>query len=247
MTNFFRSTPNEVRWVQGAIVILLDSPVDQKELVRQTDYALLQMMGKIKHRADGLPALRYSGWPSSTNATPGVMGALVRWLQTSVANRVRTQIRRWRGPVTTCTSAISPEGECAVVMRSRIASEANSRKCWATGLHDGDARCADRWYVRLCRASGELVPRPKPEIHLRPPSLIGEDMRNAPIINPMDPRTWPKEVFDAGELSLRRSLEIGGALLEPSYRHAGKEHRQTAARDIFIAMYEAMRIGKIKC
>jgi hypothetical protein len=54
---------SDTRWVQGAIVLLLEGPVDQKEIVRQTDYVLLQMMGKIKHRADGLPALRYSGWP----------------------------------------------------------------------------------------------------------------------------------------------------------------------------------------
>ncbi|MCP1173761.1 hypothetical protein [Ralstonia chuxiongensis] len=54
---------SDTRWVQGAIVLLLEGPVDQKEIVRQTDYALLQMMGKIKHRADGLPALRYNGWP----------------------------------------------------------------------------------------------------------------------------------------------------------------------------------------
>lgn len=56
-------TPHEVKWVQGAVVILLDNPVDMKQLVRDTDYALLQMMEKIKHRADGLPALRYKGWP----------------------------------------------------------------------------------------------------------------------------------------------------------------------------------------
>lgn len=53
----------ETKWCQGNLVILLENPVDQKELVRQTDYVLLQMMGKIKHRADGLPALRYNGWP----------------------------------------------------------------------------------------------------------------------------------------------------------------------------------------
>jgi len=51
------------RWVQGAVVLYLDYPVDAKELIRATDYVLLDMMGKIKHRADGLPALRYSGWP----------------------------------------------------------------------------------------------------------------------------------------------------------------------------------------
>ena len=58
-------TPSEVRWVQGAVVILLDNPVDMKQLVRDTDYALLDMMGKIKHRADGLPAVwpNYKGWP----------------------------------------------------------------------------------------------------------------------------------------------------------------------------------------
>ena len=56
-------TPHEVRWVQGAVVILLDNPVDMKQLVRDTDYVLLQMMEKIKHRSDGLPALRYKGWP----------------------------------------------------------------------------------------------------------------------------------------------------------------------------------------
>ena len=66
-------TPGEVRWVQGAVVILLDSPVDSKQLVRDTDYVLLDMMGKIKHRADGLPMIsaeppktpwpKYKGWP----------------------------------------------------------------------------------------------------------------------------------------------------------------------------------------
>jgi hypothetical protein len=60
-------TPGEVRWVQGAVVILLDNPVDMKQLVRDTDYALLDMMGKIKHRGDGLPAVtkwpNAKGWP----------------------------------------------------------------------------------------------------------------------------------------------------------------------------------------
>lgn len=56
---------SDVRWVQGAIVLYIDpaAVVDTTKLVRDTDYVLLQMMGKIKHRADGLPALRYSGWP----------------------------------------------------------------------------------------------------------------------------------------------------------------------------------------
>ena len=65
-------TPSEVRWVRGAVVILQDNPVDMKQLVRDTDYALLDMMGKIKHRADGLPPVihvqkhtwpNYKGWP----------------------------------------------------------------------------------------------------------------------------------------------------------------------------------------
>ena len=56
---------SSVRWVQGAVVLHIDpsAVVDAKELVRQTDYVLLDMMVKIKHRADGLPALRYKGWP----------------------------------------------------------------------------------------------------------------------------------------------------------------------------------------
>lgn len=56
---------SDVKWVQGAIVLYIDpaAVVDATKLVRDTDYVLLQMMGKIKHRADGLPALRYNGWP----------------------------------------------------------------------------------------------------------------------------------------------------------------------------------------
>lgn len=50
-------TLGEVRWVQGAVVILLDNPVDMKQLVHDTDYVLLQMMGKIAHHCPLLPAV----------------------------------------------------------------------------------------------------------------------------------------------------------------------------------------------
>ena len=62
---------SDTRWVQGAIVLLLDGPVDQKEIVRQTDYALLQMMGRIAHNCALLPVVpktmsqwpNFRGWP----------------------------------------------------------------------------------------------------------------------------------------------------------------------------------------
>lgn len=70
---------SDTRWVQGAIVLLLDGPVDQKEIVRQTDYVLLQMMGRIAHKCALLPVVpkrlpntewvekktwpNYKGWP----------------------------------------------------------------------------------------------------------------------------------------------------------------------------------------
>lgn len=68
---------SDTRWVQGAIVLLLEGPVDQKEIVRQTDYVLLQMMGRIAHKCALLPVVpkslpsngpdkqwpNYKGWP----------------------------------------------------------------------------------------------------------------------------------------------------------------------------------------
>jgi hypothetical protein len=58
---------SDTRWVQGAVVLYLDPDVNvsAKDLIRDTDYVLLQMMGKIKHRADGFPPIgpRYFGWP----------------------------------------------------------------------------------------------------------------------------------------------------------------------------------------
>ncbi|WP_432734796.1 hypothetical protein [Ralstonia solanacearum] len=57
---------SDTRWVPGTVVVLLDNPVDLKKLVRDTDYALLEMMGKIKHRADGFPAVNQK-WPNISN------------------------------------------------------------------------------------------------------------------------------------------------------------------------------------
>lgn len=65
----------ETKWCQGNLVILLENPVDQKELVRQTDYVLLQMMGRIAHKSAMLPVVpkslpksgpswpNHKGWP----------------------------------------------------------------------------------------------------------------------------------------------------------------------------------------
>ncbi|CBJ38315.1 protein of unknown function [Ralstonia solanacearum CMR15] len=61
----------ETKWVQGAMVVLLEQPVDSKEIVRQTDYVILQMTGKIAHRAQSLPEIpkklpprqNFSNWP----------------------------------------------------------------------------------------------------------------------------------------------------------------------------------------
>jgi hypothetical protein len=47
----------ETKWCQGNLVILLENPVDQKEIVRQTDYVLLQMMGRIAHKCALLPVV----------------------------------------------------------------------------------------------------------------------------------------------------------------------------------------------
>jgi len=50
---------SSVRWVQGAVVLHIDpsAVVDAKQLVRDTDYVLLQMMGKIAHHCPLLPVV----------------------------------------------------------------------------------------------------------------------------------------------------------------------------------------------
>ncbi|WP_167313512.1 hypothetical protein [Ralstonia insidiosa] len=71
-------TPHETKWEQGRIVVYYGPEVGEyppcgpfkpkvdslHKIVYATDYVLLDMMGKIKHRTDGLPALR-KGWPFS--------------------------------------------------------------------------------------------------------------------------------------------------------------------------------------
>lgn len=60
-------TPNEERWQQGAFVLNAAphplSTLDAKQLVRDADYVILQMMGKIAHRCALLPRRDYSNWP----------------------------------------------------------------------------------------------------------------------------------------------------------------------------------------
>ncbi|QMV32447.1 hypothetical protein 8G_00053 [Ralstonia phage Hyacinthe] len=68
----------EAKWVQGAVVLHIDpdTPVNAKQLVRDTDYVLLDMMGKIKHRAaqpilppvpTNLPKTIWPNWPYKPN------------------------------------------------------------------------------------------------------------------------------------------------------------------------------------
>ncbi|WP_062739010.1 hypothetical protein [Ralstonia mannitolilytica] len=66
---------SDVKWVQGAIVLYIDpaAVVDTTKLVRDTDYVLLQMMGKIKHRASSLPPI-----PKNIDLTP--KGGWDKWL-----------------------------------------------------------------------------------------------------------------------------------------------------------------------
>ncbi|CAJ0701748.1 hypothetical protein LMG19089_02917 [Ralstonia edaphis] len=67
---------SDTRWVQGAIVLLLEGPVDQKEIVRQTDYVLLQMMGRIAHKCALLPVVpktlptQTAHWPNYKKGWP---------------------------------------------------------------------------------------------------------------------------------------------------------------------------------
>lgn len=61
-------TPNEVKWVQGAVVLYIDPDVmvNTTQLVRDTDYVLLQMMGRIAHNCALLPVVpKVMPWPWS--------------------------------------------------------------------------------------------------------------------------------------------------------------------------------------
>ena len=50
---------SDVKWVQGAVVLLIDpgTNVNLTKLIRNTDYVLLQMMGKIAHHCPLLPVV----------------------------------------------------------------------------------------------------------------------------------------------------------------------------------------------
>jgi hypothetical protein len=57
-------------------------------------------------------------------------------------------------------------------------------------------------------------------------------------VDPMDPKTWPPEIFQAGAKALGGWIDIEGDLLRagaPSREH----HLACVARDVFIAMAKA--------
>ncbi len=58
---------NETRWAQGKLVLKTaphrPDTLDITQLIRDTDYVILQMMGKIAHRYALLPRPDYSKWP----------------------------------------------------------------------------------------------------------------------------------------------------------------------------------------
>lgn len=69
---------SDVKWVQGAIVLYIDpaAVVDTTKLVRDTDYVLLQMMGRIAHKCALLPLVpktlptQIAHWPNYKKGWP---------------------------------------------------------------------------------------------------------------------------------------------------------------------------------